>query len=50
MALGIYMDYSVVVRTRDECMDDFWDLVAVLAVRYEDELAALGDPTPQDPT
>ncbi|GGX63414.1 hypothetical protein GCM10010324_05200 [Streptomyces hiroshimensis] len=34
------MDRDIIVRTREDCMDEFWNLVAVLAVQYEDELTA----------
>jgi hypothetical protein len=33
------LDRNTIVLTREDCMDDFWQVVAELTVKYADRLA-----------
>ncbi|MGW5445282.1 hypothetical protein [Streptomyces asiaticus] len=35
---GLLIDRSTIVRTREDCMNDFWQIVAELAIKYGDKL------------
>lgn len=34
------MDRETLVRTQEDCLDDFWQTIAELTIKYADQLAS----------